>query len=86
MVKVNGVYYSSGEEVPDNVAEEIPLPFSDNDIEFEEKESKKKYTKTEINKLTTTELQNLAAKAGVENAFETSGAELRKVLIELFEL
>lgn len=86
IVKANGKYYAAGEEVPDMAAEEIQLPFSDNDIEFEEKESRKKYTKTEINKLTTAELKNLAAEVGIENAFEISGGELKKILNEHFGL
>lgn len=86
IVKINGKYYATGEEVSDAVAGEIQMPFSDNDIEFEEKESRKKYTKTEINKLTTEELQNLAAEVGVENAFSTSGVELKKILIGHFRL
>ncbi len=44
------------------------------------------YTKTEINRMTTAELQELADKVGIENAFETSGGELKKILIEHFNL
>ena len=39
MVKVNGKYYQSGEDVPeitDMEENEDSLPFSDNDIELEE--------------------------------------------------
>lgn len=85
-VKLNGKYYMAKEEVPDAAVEETPLPFSNKDIEFEEKEGGKKYTKTEINKLSTEELQNLAAEVGVENAFSTSGVELKKILIGHFRL
>lgn len=46
----------------------------------------KQYTKTEINRMSTAELQNLAATEGVENAFETSGNELKKILAEHFGL
>lgn len=60
--------------------------FSDNDIELEEDSVEKKYTKTEINRMSTAELQNLAAVEGVENAFETSGNELKKILAEHFGL
>lgn len=86
IVKINGRYYAAGEEVPDTAAEEIPPFFSDDDIEFEEKENGKRYTKTEINKLTTEELKNLAAEVGIENAFNASGVELKKILIEHFGL
>lgn len=63
-----------------------PLPFSDDDITLESGAEQKHYTKTEINRMTTAELQNLAAVEGVENAFETSGGELKKILIEHFNL
>lgn len=46
----------------------------------------KQYTKTEINRMSTAELQNLAAAEGIENAFETSGNELKKILAEHFGL
>lgn len=61
------------------------LPFSDTDIEFETQPNKR-YTKTDINKLNTAELQELAATEGIENAFETSGQDLKKILIEHFNL
>lgn len=46
----------------------------------------KQYTKTEINRMSTAELQSLAAAEGIENAFETSGNELKKILAEHFGL
>lgn len=88
MVKVNGAYYQTGEDVPeieDMTADESPLPFSDDDIELETREDKT-YTKTEINRMTTAELQELAANEGIENAYETSGNELKKILAEHFGL
>lgn len=60
----------------------ITLPFSDDELEKEEK----KYTKTEINRMPTSELQNLASAEGVEDAFDKSGGELKKILIEHFNL
>ena len=60
--------------------------FSDNDIELEEDSAGKKYTKTEINRMSTAELQNLAAAEGIENAFETSGNELKKILASHYGL
>lgn len=65
---------------------EEELPFSDNEIELENDSVEKKYTKSEINRMSTAELQNLAAAEGVENAFETSGNELKKILAEHFGL
>jgi len=40
------------------------------------------YTKTEINRTSTSDLRIIAAKQGVENAKELTGAELKKLLIE----
>lgn len=65
---------------------EEELPFSDNEIELENDSMEKKYTKSEINRMSTAELQNLAAAEGVENAFKTSGNELKKILAEHFGL
>lgn len=85
IIKQNGIYYRAGEEIPDAAEDESPLPFSDKDIEFETK-TEKHYTKSEINRMSLAELQNLAAEVGVENAFETNGGQLKKILIELFNL
>lgn len=89
MVKVDGKYYQSGEDVPeitDMAEDKSSLPFSDNDIELEEDSAGKKYTKSEINRMSTAELQNLAAAEGIENAFETSGSKLKDILTEHFAL
>lgn len=89
MVKIGGKYYSAGEDIPDEEtveADETPLPFSDSDITFEEQPVKKEYTKTEISHMSTAELQVLAAQEGIENAYNTSGSELKKILIGHFEL
>ena len=88
MVKVNGQYYQAGEDIPeidDMAGEESSLPFSDDDITLETQEGKQ-YTKTEINRMSTAELQNLASAENIENAFETSGNELKKILTEHFNL
>lgn len=88
IVKYNGEWYDAGEDVPDTedaAVDESSLPFPDKDIEFESQEIKQ-YTKTDINNMSTEELQNLAALEGIENAFETSGNELKKVLKEHFGL
>lgn len=46
----------------------------------------KQYTKTDINRMPLSELQMLAAEVGIDNAFDTSGGELKKLLIEHFRL
>ena len=62
----NGKWYAAGEEVPDTVPGDKPVG----------------YTKTEINRMPTAELQNLAAQNGIENAAEMSGVDLKTILIE----
>lgn len=89
MVKVNGHYYQAGEDVPeidDMAGIESSLPFSDNDIELEGNSAEKKYTKSEIQRMKTEDLQSLAAEVGIEDAYETSGNELKKILAEHFGL
>lgn len=59
-------------------------------IEFVEeeqvKEQSKQLTKTEINRMTTAELKQLAVDNGIENTEEMTGTELKKVLISKFDL
>ena len=74
IVNKNGTWYPAGAEVP----EDIPVQ---NVVE-----EKNKYTKTEINRMSTAELQALALENGIEDADEMTGAELKKVLIEKFVL
>lgn len=72
-IKMNGKWYKAGEEIS---------PAKPQNKTTEQPQ----YSKTEINRMTTAELQNLAAVEGIENAFETSGGELKKLLIEHFKL
>lgn len=89
MIKANGRYYQSGEDVPEEnkkIADnKNPLPFSEDDKD-DYSEGEKQYTKTDINKMTTTDLQALATEEGIENAYNTSGGELKKILIDHFGL
>ena len=56
-------------------------------VSFEKsEENNKQYTKTEINRMSTAELRNVAKDNKIDNANEFSGAELKKVLIEKFGL
>lgn len=89
MVKANGKYYQSGEDVPeieDMEGDENSLPFSDNDIELEENSAEKKYTKSDIQRMNKAELQELARNTGVESAEEMTGAELKEYLLNVFGL
>lgn len=64
---------------------EDDLPFSDDDITFEEKENKK-YTKTDIQRMNKDDLVSLAAEVGIDRLEEMNGADLKRELIEHFEL
>jgi len=44
------------------------------------------FTKTEINRMSTSDLKDLAKLNGIDNAEEMTGGELKKVLIEHFNL
>ena len=71
-MKMNGKWYKAGEEIY------LAKP---------QKEVKQnQYTKTEINRMSTAELQELALENGVDGSDEMTGAELKKVLIEKFGL
>ena len=71
IVNKNGIWYPAGAEVPQ-------------EINIQEEKQEKKYTKTEISRMNVAELKELAMEIGVENASETSGSELKKILIEHF--
>lgn len=89
MVKVNGVYYAAGEDVPEvntgNAAVETKPPFSDSDITFETTEEKP-YTKTDINTMNKEKLLEVAQRNGFEATDETTGSELKKYLLGVFGL
>ena len=74
IVGKNGVWYPAGTEVP----EDNPNTKTEN--------GQNQYTKTEINRMSTAELQTLALENDIDGADEMTGAELKKVLIEKFGL
>lgn len=74
IVGKNGVWYPAGTEVP----EDNPNTKTEN--------GQNQYTKTEINRMSTAELQALALENGVDGSDEMTGAELKKILIEHFGL
>jgi hypothetical protein len=82
LVKYNGVYYPAGTNVPVGVAS---VEIKDNKIIDEVKEEIK-YTKTDINRMSTSDLKSLAKSEGIKDADTLSGADLKKVLIEKFGL
>lgn len=71
-MKMNGKWYKAGEEI------------SHAEPQAEVKQNQ--YTKTEINRMSTAELQALALENGIDGADGMTGADLKKVLIEHFGL
>ena len=74
IVNKNGVWYPAGADVPEDTPTRNVA------------EEKNRYTKTEINRMSTAELQTLALENNIDGANEMTGAELKKVLIEKFGL
>ena len=92
-VKFNGILYEIGQDVPteENKAvakKEAVDDFSQymNEPEIKEESTEVKYTKTEINRMSTAELKEVAKLNGVYDADDMTGGELKKVLIEKFGL
>ena len=56
------------------------------EITDEEVIKENQFTKTEINRMSTAELKEVAKLNGVEDADDMTGGELKKVLIDKFEL
>lgn len=75
IVVKDGIWYPAGTDVPADTFTEPELPFVTvpND---------KKYTKTEINRMSTADLKEFALEQEIDKAEEMTGAELKKVLIE----
>ncbi len=68
------------------ISREENLPFSDSDIQFEEREEEQQYTKTDIQRMNKDDLVSLAVEVGVDGAEEMNGSDLKRELIEHFEL
>ena len=69
-VKFNGKWYKAGEEIEET--QTVSSSFN--------------YTKTDINRMSTADLQILAKEQGIGGAELLSGAELNKLSIEKFHL
>lgn len=82
-VKVNGVWYRAGEKIAPAKAETKQKNFLD---EFEEEMKRKEtaYTKSEINRMSTADLKELAKINGIDDSL--NGSEIKKFLIEKFGL
>ena len=77
--KYKGKWYMPGEEAPEEKS-----PVSSDSMNPHKNHIT--YTKTEINRMSTADLQKLATEQGIENAQATSGAELKEILIAKFNL
>ena len=77
-VKYNGKWYMPGEKIAE--VEKSASSFSENT----NLSAEKSYTKTEINRMSTADLKELAEKNGLDNSL--SGAELKKLLINHYGL
>ncbi len=84
-VKYNGKYYPAGADVPVGVK-----PVDDKKVQDDSADTSTKgvimYTKTDINRMSTSDLKSLAKSEGIKDADTLSGADLKKVLIEKFGL
>ena len=82
LVKYNGVYYPTGTDVPVGVkpVEEIKKV----EEVKEEIAEMPTYSKTEINRMSTADLKELAKEQGIDD--ELSGADIKKALIKKFGL
>ena len=70
IVNRDGIWYPAGAEVPAGISENT------------EKSSKTEFTKTEINRMPTSELKKLAEEQGIEEVESKNGSELKRILIE----
>ena len=73
IVNYNGIWHPAGTEVPEGV-------------QAEQQDKDDNLTKTDINRMTTSELKELAEKEEIYGFEEMTGAELKKVLIEKYGL
>lgn len=87
----DGKWYKAGEEVPSpaSVLENNAIKEKEEVVAKVEQpivEKQPQYTKTDINRMSTAELKEVATNNGIENAEEMTGGDLKKVLIEKFGL
>lgn len=88
IVNKDGVWYPAGTEVPvgTNPIVDKKVEVKQEVVETPKVEDTPKYTKTEINRMPLDELKALANEKGVDGADDMTGGELKKLLIEMFNL
>ena len=80
-MKMGGKWYKAGEEIPS-----ATNPKNDFSHHMSPPKEDKAYTKTDINRMSTSDLKSLAISEGIDGAEDMSGADLKKVLIDKFKL
>ena len=80
-MKINGVIYRAGEEIPSLDAKPARKI-----IEKSAASVEKTYNKSDIMTMKAADLRELASENGVENPDELTGNELKKILVEKFGL
>lgn len=92
IVNKNGIWHPAGTEVPGDAdftnEDKVVSQIDNNAIEITEDRNASKlvYTKTEINRMPIVELKELAIANGIKVDEDTTGSQLKKLLIEKFEL
>ena len=82
IVNLNGKWYEAGTDVPaSSISEKV-----DGKENTVTNDKVAKYSKTEIQRMSTDQLKALAVAEGIDNAEETSGNQLKKKLVEHFGL
>ena len=84
LVKYNGVYYPAGTDVPVGVKPVEEIKKVEEVKVVAEPIKEVAYTKTEINRMSTADLKELAKEQGIDD--ELSGADIKKALIKKFGL
>lgn len=74
-VKINGVWYRSGEEIKEKAEDKNTSAFSNY-------MNPPEYTRTEISRMSTADLKKLAKELDIEEADTYTGADLKKLLID----
>ena len=83
IVVKNGRWYDAGEEVDENKGVETTAPDFSNQTTTS---LYKKYTNTEISRMKTDDLREIAISVGIENANEMTGVDLKQQLTQHFGL
>lgn len=80
-MKINGVMYRAGEDIPspdEKPVEKVEIKEEINEV----KDDAPKYTKKDIAFMKVAKLREIAAENGVENPDELTGVELKEILID----